>query len=356
MKRLRIRCFGCPLLRMVCIYGRNSVMKAKERSPLFDNMKIVLMILVVFGHALEEISLKHGYGIIRACIYSFHMPAFVFISGYFSVWGGCTDESKKIIVNCGIPYFIFNTIFVMWTEKTFFVNLFLPKYIFWYFFSLLIWRLLINVLKEVKGLWVWALLFGLYIGAIREADRFMSISRIITFFPYFIIGGMMDEERVRKIRRIPKRYAILVSLLMACTVILLHINALVPVKSYENIQCYNASGMSNLQGILIRIFSYGIGFMATLCMINLLPDKKMWYTEYGSRTAVIYVASAFSIKASYKIIKKIVGTYYLAQHIEIGITSAVIITMATILIFGNKFCSDMYTRINKYIGSIVMKN
>ena len=74
------------------------VVKVKERSLLFDNIKTVLIILVVLGHALEEISLEHEYGIIRACIYSFHMPAFIFISGYFS-GGGYAKESKKIIVN-----------------------------------------------------------------------------------------------------------------------------------------------------------------------------------------------------------------------------------------------------------------
>lgn len=69
------------------------VVKVKERSPLFDNIKIVLIILVLFGHALEEISLENGYGIIRACIYSFHMPVFIFISGYFS--GGGQAKVKK---------------------------------------------------------------------------------------------------------------------------------------------------------------------------------------------------------------------------------------------------------------------
>ena len=81
------------------------VVKVKERSLLFDNIKTVLIILVVLGHALEEISLEHEYGIIRACIYSFHMPAFIFISGYFS-GGGYAKESKKIIVNCGIPLIV----------------------------------------------------------------------------------------------------------------------------------------------------------------------------------------------------------------------------------------------------------
>lgn len=56
----------------------------RERSSLFDNMKVILIVLVVFGHSLEEISLEHGYAVMRAWIYSFHMPAFVFISGFFS--------------------------------------------------------------------------------------------------------------------------------------------------------------------------------------------------------------------------------------------------------------------------------
>lgn len=82
-------------------------MKVKERSLLFDNIKTVLIILVVLGHALEEISLEHEYGIIRACIYSFHMPAFIFISGYFS-GGGYAKESKKLLLIVGylISYLI----------------------------------------------------------------------------------------------------------------------------------------------------------------------------------------------------------------------------------------------------------
>lgn len=83
----------------------------KERNYLFDNLKFLLIVLVVFGHSLEEISLEHNYAIIRAWIYSFHMPVFVFISGYFSKSvrrGG--EGARKTIINCAIPYFIFNTI------------------------------------------------------------------------------------------------------------------------------------------------------------------------------------------------------------------------------------------------------
>ena len=82
------------------------VVKVKERSLLFDNIKTVLIILVVLGHALEEISLEHGYGIIRACIYSFHMPAFIFRDIFLG--GGTQTKVKKLLLIVGylISYLI----------------------------------------------------------------------------------------------------------------------------------------------------------------------------------------------------------------------------------------------------------
>ena len=80
-------------------------------------MKFLLIVQVVFDHSLEEISLEHNYAIIRAWIYSFHMPAFIFISGYFSKHVRKNGGVRKTIINCAIPYFIFNTIFVLWTKK-----------------------------------------------------------------------------------------------------------------------------------------------------------------------------------------------------------------------------------------------
>lgn len=73
-------------------------MTYEKRQFLFDNMKVLLMCLVVFGHFLEKISIEGGYGIIRAWIYSFHMPAFVFISGYFSKH--TSEDEIKTITYC----------------------------------------------------------------------------------------------------------------------------------------------------------------------------------------------------------------------------------------------------------------
>lgn len=57
-----------------------------------DNFKGILIFLVVLGH-IVGVS-KEGVENIVNYIYSFHMPAFVFISGYFS-----KNPSIKKILN-----------------------------------------------------------------------------------------------------------------------------------------------------------------------------------------------------------------------------------------------------------------
>lgn len=323
----------------------------KERNYLFDNLKFLLIVLVVFGHSLEEISLAQDYAIIRAWIYSFHMPAFVFISGYFSKSVRRGEGARKTIINCAIPYFIFNTIFALCTEKTLVINILTPKYIFWYLFSLLI-----DDLKRIKGIFILAMLLGLYVGGIHEADRFLAISRTIVFFPYFLLGVFADEAMIEKVRKMPKRYSIIMSVILSISVIILHIKNMIPVKAYENIQCYQESGMNNLQGMAIRLFSYGVGIAAIFCIVNLVSNEKKWYTVYGSRTACIYIASAFSVKILYKFIDYIWNTDFLLSHIEVGILWSLCVTIITIFTFGSKKISDTYLNVNKKLGDVLVKS
>ena len=54
------------------------------RSNSWDNIKGLLILLVVFGHCLWDLQDRHWNDLIVDGIYFFHMPAFVFVSGYFS--------------------------------------------------------------------------------------------------------------------------------------------------------------------------------------------------------------------------------------------------------------------------------
>ena len=57
----------------------------KNRNYLLDNLKVVLIFFVVFGHVIEYyIKDNSVLRTIYIFIYIFHMPLFVFVSGYLS--------------------------------------------------------------------------------------------------------------------------------------------------------------------------------------------------------------------------------------------------------------------------------
>lgn len=58
-------------------------METSRRDARFDNLKGILIFLVVFGHLLELVGGPAAAWLYRL-IYSFHMPAFVFCSGWFA--------------------------------------------------------------------------------------------------------------------------------------------------------------------------------------------------------------------------------------------------------------------------------
>ncbi|WP_368917457.1 acyltransferase family protein, partial [Staphylococcus haemolyticus] len=56
-----------------------------KRDYFFDNARAILIFLVVFGHMIQPYTSESKYlSALYLLIYSFHMPSFLFISGYFA--------------------------------------------------------------------------------------------------------------------------------------------------------------------------------------------------------------------------------------------------------------------------------
>jgi len=58
--------------------------KAKIRDNRLDVMKGILILLVVLGHVIQRNIVNYEDNFIFRIIYSFHMPMFMFISGYIA--------------------------------------------------------------------------------------------------------------------------------------------------------------------------------------------------------------------------------------------------------------------------------
>src|SRR5699024_4083736 len=95
-------------------------MKNMKRYAYFDNAKLILIFLVVFGHMIQPfIDASHEINTLYLWIYTFHMPAFIFLAGFFAKGSG----NKEYIVNLAkkllIPYIIFQ---LLYTGYYFFIG------------------------------------------------------------------------------------------------------------------------------------------------------------------------------------------------------------------------------------------
>ena len=117
-----------------------------KRNFMIDNTKGILIFLVVLGHFLE-FNVTSRTSVILNFIYSFHMPVFVFLSGYLAKY-----NSKKMIKKILLPYVIFQIIaflFYNFFDPTKF-TLIAPYHSLWYMFALFFWYMLIPFLDNVK--------------------------------------------------------------------------------------------------------------------------------------------------------------------------------------------------------------
>ncbi len=266
----------------------------RERNNLFDNYKAVLIFFVVLGHTMERYGIFGLTQDVRVLIYSFHMPAFVFISGYFSK--NLAKSYYGSIENCLLPFLFFNTVWQMAAGGTWRVDPLLAVYVFWYLLSLFFWRVFTPVLSKVRCLLPAAIVLALFAGCFHMADRYLSISRTIVFFPFFLLGYYTKERHVKFIRNIPKALAALGLFASVGVTLFLNRSGMVPYDTYENKQCYFCSGLDDFHGMAVRFTEMLIAFVVLTCLFCFVPEKKKFFTICGRRSITVYIGSTFLIE------------------------------------------------------------
>lgn len=313
-----------------------------ERDHKFDNIKALLIFLVVFGHSLEYLyGVKGTYGALRAVIYSFHMPAFVFISGYFA--GKSKRSTAEVVVKYLLTYLIFNTLFAIspWHVDSPF-NFLYPQLIYWYLLCLCFWRVSVGTIANIKFAVPLSILFTLYIGTCTKADRFMSISRAVCFFSFFLIGYKFTVKWIEKVK---KSYMTCGLIAGFAITIALHYKKLIPVKMYEYIQSYSSTKVDNLAGTEKRVIIIALALIITFCLTGLMPSKEYFFTILGKNSLCIYLIHIFVIKALAK--SKVLNFSSTWKNISAAAILSVIICYVLSLQVLNKAYNKLVTKMTK---------
>lgn len=268
-----------------------NIMSTKSRNYFLDNYKSFLILLVVIGHFIEPCYTNNLFlTILKWVIFSFHMPAFIFISGYFSK----KDMGlEKLIQKLVIPYFIFELlyyflyVFVIHKETGLYFNR--PKFSLWYLMSLFFWRIATPYLKRIPGNLFIAITGGLLIG-FTQLGNFFSIPRTLFFYPFFLAGYYFQENWFDTVRRHWKAFTIGLAAAPGLLGgwVLFTGQELTPFIFYGRYS-YADMRLTNGVGLLVRLVCYGISFLAIFAVCAIIPRKKHFYSILGVRTMSIYL-------------------------------------------------------------------
>ncbi|WNB91357.1 acyltransferase family protein [Bacillus sp. NEB1478] len=274
----------------------------RERDYYFDNAKFILIFLVVFGHFISPIKGQNEWlYTIYNFIYTFHMPAFILIGGFFTkgVWrdGYLTKIFKKIF----IPYLIFQIVYSffyydLYGKSEMKLDFFDPHWTLWFLLSLLFWNVLLKLFVKMKHPLILAIGIGVAVGYIHELGTFLSLMRTFVFFPVFLLGHLLEKRDFKKIMKPSRKAAAAVFLV----VLFITYHFFLPngmkewflaSSSYSEI-----IGYKTWFGGLIRLVMYGVMFLATFSVLALIPRRKMFFTAFGERTLYIYLLHGFILK------------------------------------------------------------
>lgn len=272
-----------------------------ERNAYFDNAKVLLIFFVVFGHMIQPyVDGSQNVGTFYTWLYTFHMPAFIFLAGFYAKGKGSLDFVMNLAKKLLIPYLIFQamyTIYYFYIGKSGWLtdSIFSPHWSLWFLISLFSWHILLIVYKRMHPsiAITLALSLGIIVGYFEPIGHLFSLSRTFVFFPFFLLGHFVSVEHIMilKQKRMKVLSVVTMSVIAVAIYFLPDINSgwLLASKSYSTL------GMETY-GSVARFFVYTTSFAMAASFLAWVPKRRLIFTKIGERTLYVYLLHGFFIQ------------------------------------------------------------
>ena len=273
-----------------------------ERDKVLDTTKYILISLVIIGHFIEptkytDTITQHLY----CLIYSFHMPLFIWISGYFHKQRSIGEELKKCIpileacLLCHIGFLIlrYRSGFSIIKLFDFGVS---PS---WYILSYVYWKIATDILSKwfsAKQLLILSILVDTIAFLFIVHGGFMAVSKTILFYPFFVLGYCMKGNLTNIISH--KKRLIIVLGIISVGFVLYTASVLQFKTEFHNSNLFTLMQFTDLSPSLIFIYRYLLSTCAIIISGLLLVAVNSSTTlqrlsKHGKNTLFIYYAQTF---------------------------------------------------------------
>ena len=268
------------------------------RDPYIDNLRFLLIILVVMGHFLSQLTKIEKLKYLYYIIHIFHMPCFVFLSGYVSkhVHKNSSYNSGKIVALFWM-YLLFKIGNYICTGMNGQLSIFSAKDAPWYLLSLVFWTMAIPFFEKCnkKIVLFTTIVFALLCGYDNAVGSILVLSRTIVFLPFFILGFYTKKEHLDRLLNLRLRIPALLLFVGAFLLFLFYYPAIRP---FVKIVFGGSSYVSTFKkyatyGALIRLCWYGLSFVFSIAFMLLVPRVRFSFTVLGERTLPVYILHIF---------------------------------------------------------------
>ena len=287
----------------------------RTRDSYWDNLRGVLITLVVCGHLCEQYIddsnlLRHLWIV----VYSFHMPLFIFVNGYFARRSSKPAGAKSLRM---LKYYLLmQALFVLgdWLirDREFRISLLSdPSYCCWYLLFLVYAYFIMKFLPKESGQvlrWlIVSLILGLLIGFDTSVGHAYGVGRTFYFLPYFFLGALWaDTGRGFKLTR--KKRGISAVLAVAAIFVLWKLgdagwfNRLV----FSGHQSYEALYPDHqMFALLNKAAAYTAAVLISFIVLHLIPRRKTLFCLLGKHTLLIYLVHIFVLPMEFYLIRNV---------------------------------------------------
>ncbi|MGI8645672.1 MAG: acyltransferase family protein [Nocardioides sp.] len=272
---------------------------ASRRDPWIDNAKMVLVTIVVIGHAVVLLPTSDLESQAYDFIYYFHIPVFVLLSGYLSRSFRYTPKHLwALVTTLVVPYLLFSWLMAQFRHHVggealldpIFTN---PRWPMWYLAVLVIWRLATPVLKRHWAMVPASIAVSLLAGQTNQ--ELFDLNRAMGLLPFFVVGLHLPDRVIDRVKQRSTRIAAAVALLA------LWVFADFTNRFWSTSWLYYRSSYADLgadlgDGAWIRARLIVISLIGCFAVLSLIPQRRTFLSDMGAFSLVVYLMHGFFVR------------------------------------------------------------